>query len=65
MVETIETGTVDKSHTSLAPYGIKNFMETIFFMIFDFIVSVSYITDLEEALNFFIALGFEGWDVFV
>ena len=36
MVETIETGTVSKSHTSLSPLGLKNFFEVIITMLFDF-----------------------------
>ena len=30
MVETIETGTVSESHTSLAPLGLKNFLVSLF-----------------------------------
>ena len=36
MVQTIETGTVKESYTSLSPLSLKNFFEVVFIMIFDF-----------------------------
>ena len=39
MVQTIETGTADESHTSLAPLGLFNIFENIFMMLLDFWMS--------------------------
>ena len=41
MVQTIETGTADENHTSLAFLGLTNIFENLFMMFLDFMLSAS------------------------